>query len=94
MARGDLNAYLTAVAEDARFDVGGRVLWGREEIRGFAESDLFDPDGRYEILTLTPTPQGAVLVLDFRRGSLHERLGYRYAVRDGQIRDLVATTAD
>jgi SnoaL-like domain len=90
VARGDLDTYLTAVAEDARFDVGGRILSGREEIRGFAESDLFDPDGRYEILSLTPTPQGAVLVLDFRRGGLHERLSYRYAVRDGQIRELLA----
>jgi hypothetical protein len=58
VARGDLTAYLTTVAEDAHFDVGGRILSGREEIRGFAESDLFDPDGRYEVLSLTPTPEG------------------------------------
>jgi hypothetical protein len=90
VGRGDLTTYLTAVAADARFDIGGRILSGRNEIRGFAESDLFDPDGRYEILSLTPTPEGAVLDLDFRRGSLHERLNYRYAVRDGQIRELVA----
>jgi SnoaL-like domain len=90
VGRGDLTTYLTTVAEDARFEIGGRILSGREEIRGFAESDLFDPNGRYEILSLTQTPEGAVLDLDFRRGSLHERLNYRYSVRDGQIRELVA----
>lgn len=81
---------LAAVADDARFDIGGRILSGREEVRGFAESDLFDPDGRYEVLSLTPTPEGAVLDLDFLRGGLHERLHYRYTVRDGKIRELVA----
>jgi hypothetical protein len=39
VVRGDLNAYLAAVDDDARFDIGGRILSGREEVRGFAESD-------------------------------------------------------
>jgi SnoaL-like domain len=88
VGRNDLDTYLSAVAEDARFDIGGREFGGRDAIREFFEGEL--SGGRYEVLRERPSTGGVTFDLNFRRGGLFEELTYAYIVEDGRISELLA----
>lgn len=88
VGRNDLDAYLAAVAERTRFDIGGREFGGRNAITDFFEGEL--SGGRYEVLRERPSTGGVTFDLNFRRGGLFEELTYAYIIEGGHISELVA----
>lgn len=84
----DVDAYLAAVADDARFDIGGREISGRNAVRDFFESEL--SGGRYNVLRERASTGGVTFDLEFRRAELFEELEYVYTVRGRRITGLVA----
>lgn len=86
---GDPDAWASALSADVRFDIGGSVYEGIDEVRGWGERDPIGR-GRYELVSIEAVDGGVTTDVVFRAGSLVEDIRYQYTIRNGRIVNLLA----